>query len=39
VPTLNRTNVVVVVSWDVKAKNSFFGQTVSTTLQTVIAPE
>jgi type IV pilus assembly protein PilV len=39
VPTLNRTNVVVVVSWDVKAKNSFFGQTVTTTLQTVIAPE
>jgi type IV pilus assembly protein PilV len=39
VPTLNRTNVVVVVNWDVKAKNSFFGQTVTTTLQTIIAPE
>jgi type IV pilus assembly protein PilV len=38
-PTLNRTNVVVVVSWTVKAKNSFFGQTVSTTVQTVLAPE
>ncbi len=39
VPTLNRMNVVVAVSWTVKAKNSFFGQTVSTTLQSVIAPE
>jgi hypothetical protein len=39
VPTLNRTNVVVVVNWDVKAKNSFLGQTVTTTLQTIIAPE
>lgn len=39
VATLNRMNVVVVVSWDVKAKNAWFGQTVATTLQTVIAPE
>ena len=39
VPTLNRTNVVVVVSWNVTAKNSFFGQNVTTTLQTLIAPE
>jgi type IV pilus assembly protein PilV len=38
-PTLNRTNVVVVVSWNVTAKNSFFGQSVTTTLQTLIAPE
>jgi type IV pilus assembly protein PilV len=37
--TLNRMNVVVVVTWTVKAKNSFFGQTVTTTLQSVIAPE
>ena len=39
VPTLNRMNVVVVVNWDVKAKNAWFGQTLTTTLQTVIAPE
>ena len=39
VPTLNRMNVVVVVSWTVKAKNTLFGQTVTTTLQSVIAPE
>ncbi len=39
VPTLNRSNVVVVVNWNVTAKNNLFGQTVTTTLQTVIAPE
>jgi hypothetical protein len=39
VPTLNRSNVVVVVNWNVSAKNNLFGQTVTTTLQTVIAPE
>jgi type IV pilus modification protein PilV len=39
VATLNRMNVVVVVNWNVKAKNAWFGQTLTTTLQTVIAPE
>jgi type IV pilus assembly protein PilV len=39
VATLNRVSVVVLVSWDVKAKNAWFGQTVTTTLQTIIAPE
>jgi type IV pilus assembly protein PilV len=38
-PTLNRTNVIVTVSWNVTAKNSFFGQTLTTNLQTIIAPE
>jgi hypothetical protein len=39
VPTLNRINVVVAVSWNVTAKNTLFGQTVTTTLQSVVAPE
>jgi type IV pilus assembly protein PilV len=39
VPTLNRLNVVVTVSWNVVAKNAWFGQTLTATVQSVIAPE
>jgi len=39
VPSINRSNVLVVLTWKVLAKNSSFGQTMTTTYQTVIAPE
>ena len=39
VPTINRANVLVVLTWKVVAQNSSIGQTMTTTFQTVVAPE
>ena len=39
VPSMNRINVVVTVTWTAIANNSLLGQTMSTVYRTVIAPE
>ena len=39
VPSMNRINVVVTVTWTAVANNSLLGQTMSTVYRTVIAPE